>query len=490
MSKRLLEIIPGSLVWTTFVAAIALSFVRPIWAIYFIIIFDLLWLFRVLYFVTFLLIAWRRYRRTIRVDWLARVQTLPRWERIHHLIFLPTYKEPFEVIRGTLQSLRSAIYPKDKFIIVLAGEERDRDHFLANAKAIEAEFGSVFRHLLVTVHPAGLPDEIPGKGANSHYAGHRAQELIDQLGIPYEDVIVSSFDIDTCVHPHYLSYLTYLYLTHPKPTRTSYQPVALYSNTIWDAPAPVRVAAFGTTFWLMTELARPERLFTFSSHSMSFRALVDVGFWEKDIVSEDSRIFLQGLLWYHGDYTVTPMYLPVSMDTVQGETYGQYLAALYRQQRRWAMGVEHFPYMVRRFRQDPLIPFRKKIKYLFNHLEGMFTWATAPVLIFILGWLPLAVAGANGGTSLLVQNAPQTLQWLMRLAMLGVLISALVSLTLLPISPPKKHRFAWFVMLLQWMLLPVTFVIFGAFPAIDAQTRLALGRPLGFNVTAKRRSTL
>lgn len=488
MPKRLLEIIPGALMLTTFVVAIILSFVRPIWAIYFIILFDLLWLFRVLYFVIYLLIAARKYHETVRINWFDKVRTIANWERIHHLIFLPTYKEPLDVLRGTFESLRLVTYPKDKFIIVLAGEERDREHFLECARAIQAEFGESFKRILISVHPTGLPDEIPGKGSNIHYAGRRAQELVMELGILYEDVVVSSFDIDTCVHSQYFAYLTYLYLTNPNPMRTSYQPVALYSNTIWDAPAPVRIAAFGTTFWLMTELARPERLFTFSSHSMSLRALIDVGFWEKDIVTEDSRIFLQGLFRYHGDYTVTPMYLPVSMDTVHGETYRQYLVALYKQQRRWAWGVEHFPYMVSRFRQDPALPLRKKIKYLWNHLEGMYTWATAPILIFILGWLPLFVASHSNGKLLLVQNAPLTLEWLMRLAMVGVLVSALVSLSLLPACPPRKHRFAWVVMILQWILLPITFVLFGAFPAIDAQMRLMLGRYLGFNVTAKRRS--
>lgn len=53
---------------------------------------------------------------------------------------------------------------------------------------------------------------------------------------------------------------------------------------------------------------------TFSSHSMSLRMLIDVGYWQKDIVSEDSRIFLQGLVHYHGRYRVTPIQGPARLD--------------------------------------------------------------------------------------------------------------------------------------------------------------------------------
>ncbi len=487
MSKRFLEIIPGALVWGTLIGAVALSFLVPLTAIYLIIVFDLLWLFRVLYFVVYLVISWRRYRTTTRIVWRDRLSELPLATKIHHIVFLPMVKESITVVRDTLRAIVRAAYDPSKFIIVLAGEERSKDHFLAVTKEISKEYERVFQAILTTIHPADLPNEVKGKGSNLHFAGGEVQKYIDTLGIPYEEVIASSFDIDTIAHPEYFSYLTYLYSTEPNPTHASYQPVALYANTIWDAPAPVRIAAFGTTFWIMTELARPERLFTFSSHSMSFKMLVDVGFWEPDAVSEDSRIFLQGFFRYHGDYRVVPMYMPVSMDTVYGETYGAALKALYQQQRRWAWGVEHFPYMMRRFRADPLIPFRKKLKYIFNHLEGMYTWATAPLLIFLLGWLPLVVASSRTGTSILVQNAPFTLEWLMRFSMLGVLVSAVFSLSLLPHPPATHHRFHWLWMLVQWALLPITFIIFGSLPAIDAQTRLMLGKYLGFNVTAKRK---
>src|SRR3989344_5059843 len=100
---RWLEMIPGSLVWVTFALAIILSFVRPLWVMYFIILFDLYWLFRIAYFLFFLVVSLRRYRRAIRTDWLAKARELPGFGALRHLIFLPTYKEDIEIIRTTLK---------------------------------------------------------------------------------------------------------------------------------------------------------------------------------------------------------------------------------------------------------------------------------------------------------------------------------------------------------------------------------------------------
>lgn len=484
---RILEIIPASLVWTALILSIVLSFVKPIWVIYFIIIFDLYWFFRVLYFVFYVTLSYRRYKKHIVKDWMAEVKKIPEWDRLYHIVFLPTYNEPIEVLRTTFNGLVSNDYPLDKFIVVLAGEGRNLKHFQKVSRIIKNEYGDKFFKLLITVHPDNLPGEMKGKGANAHYAGHKSKELIDDLEIPYEDIIVSYFDSDTTVHKKYFSYLTYKYLTHPNPTKTSYQPVVLYNNNIWEAPAVMRVAAFGTVFWLLSELALPERLYTFSSHSMSYKALVDVNFWQKDIVTDDSRIFLQCFFRYHGEYTVTPMYIPVSMDTVMAGKYFRNFKNLYKQQRRWAWGIEHFPYMVTNFRKDKMISLKKKIKYLWNLTEGMFSWATAPLLIFILGRLPLYVVDNIEKTNVLVSNTPFILEILMQLAMIGILVSAILSLFLLPRKPKKDPWYKYLIMTLQWILLPVTLVIFGSFPAIEAQTRLMLGRYLGFWVTEKAR---
>ncbi|MDO8582166.1 MAG: glycosyltransferase family 2 protein [bacterium] len=484
---RFFEVIPAIVVWTTLIGSVVLSFTAPIIALYAIIAFDLYWLFRVTYFVFYLLIAWRRYREHVSIAWDKRLHasSLP-WRTIIHCIFLPTYKEPISVIRKTLQALSTVRYDTKHFLIILAGEERDREHFLKIAETLQHEFQGVFFDFLVTLHPRNLPDEIPGKGSNLHYAGEKVQEYIDAKHIAYSDCIVSTFDIDTIVHPQYFSYLTYIYCSTPDRQRVSYQPVALYNNNIWESNVFIRVASFGTTFWLMTELVRPERLFTFSSHSMSWQALVDVGFWEKRIVTEDSRIFLQGLIHYQGNYRVQPLYIPVSMNTVMVDSLWRSLVNLYKQQRRWAWGIEHFPYMLWHFFfQKNTIPRSTKFFYLWNLGEGMFSWATAPLLIFVLGRFPFWFAGDALQKSALYHNTPFVLESLLRLAMIGIFVSAILSLLLLPPHPGKRHPFSSLIMLVQWILLPVTIILFGSIPAIEAQTRLALGKKLGFWVTEK-----
>ncbi len=487
--RRVWEILPGATIWTLLIGSVVLSFVQPIWMMYFIILFDLYWLFRVFYFTPFILLSWMRYRAAIKRDWQTDAEALLGYEDIRHVVFLPFSRESAEIVRETLENLTKVTYPADRLVIVLAGEERYGEVLQEVRERVMPLFAGRFGGMLLTAHPQGLEGEIPGKGSNLHHAGHELLKKMGEFHLDADTTIVSSFDIDTLVHPQYFSALTHAYLTVPEPTRSSYQPMVFYNNNLWESPAVVRIAMFGTTFWLMQELARPEGMMTFSSHSMSLRMLIDVGFWQKDIVSEDSRIFLQGLVRYSGHYRVTPLYVPVSMDTVMTGEYWKALPALYKQLRRWAWGMENFPYMMETLWRDPAFPRWRKLVWMFKQFEGGVMWSTAPLLIFILGYLPFFAAPETYQAFAIFQNTPFTLQWLMRLSMVGLFFSAGLSLTLLP--PPPKHvskPYAYLTMILQWALLPLTYTFFGSFPATEAITRLMLGGKyrLGFHVSPKR----
>jgi hypothetical protein len=372
--------------------------------------------------------------------------------------------------------------------VVISGEERKKEHWQAIQKLITENYAGKFADIIFYTHPIDLPDEIPGKGSNIHYAEYEFKKYADAKGWDYIDIIISVFDIDTIVHREYFAHLAYLYNKHPRPDHSSYQPLTLYNNNLWQSPAIIRIMAFGTSFWMLFSLARLDNLVTFSSHSMSFKAIMDCGGHSKDIVSEDSRIFFQCWLRYNGDYEVTPLYIPVSMDTVRDDSLWQSLKNLYLQQRRWAWGTEHIPYLLWNFRLNKNISWFKKASILFHEWEGKWSWAVIAILITLVGRLPLWVAGNEVRQSALFFNAPNILEILMQLAMFGLFVSMIMSLLILPRRPGDQARHGYLFMVLQWALLPVSLIFFSSIPCLDAVTHLMFGKYLGFNVSVKKRS--
>ena len=412
------------------------------------------------------------------------------WRDIYHLIILPMSKEPYAVVRESFLSLAAANYPNDRFLVVLATEARAGQAAEETAQKIEAEFGRAFFKFLHAVHPDNLPGEIPGKGSNETWAARAAQrKIIDPENIPYANILVSVFDVDTQIFPDYFARLTYVFLRAENRLRAIYQPIPLFMNNIYQAPALARVVSFSSTFWQMMQQSRPERLTSFSSQSLPFQVLADIGFWHTDVVSEDSRIFWQGYLHYHGDFRVEPLLYPVSMDANVAPSFFQTMVNTYKQHRRWGWGVENIPYMLDGFRRDPLISRFQKWYWSFLVIEGFHSWATNALMIFALGWLPLMLGGAAFNDTLLSYNLPQITRFIMALAMVGIATSAIVAILLLPPQPKWFRPWHYLLYILQWLLIPVTLIIFGAFPGLEAQTRLMLGGKwrLGFWVTPKHR---
>ena len=505
---RFLEILPGAISWGTLIGVILLSWLKPVWIAFFIIFFVLYWLIRTIYFSFHLRSGYKKMRENEKIDWMGKLQNLldakrtPRrvapvtcnlklknWKNIYHLIILPMYKEPLEIVRETFQALLKTDYPKNRMIIVLAIEERAGEQAEKMAKKIEKEFGKNFFRFLITCHPHNLPGEIAGKGSNDAWASKKAKEFINNIPIPFENIIVSSFDIDTVVSPKYFSCLTYHYLTSEKPLQSSFQPIPVFLNNIWEAPPVSRIFSFSSTFWQTMCQERPEKLRTFSSHSMSFKTLIDVDFRQTNVISDDSRIFWQCFLKYNGDYRTIPLYYPISMDALVAPTFLKTLKNVYKQQRRWAYGVENLSYLIFGFIKNKKIPFLKKIHVGLIVWEGYWSWATNSFIIFLLGWLPLVLGGREFTQTLLAYNLPVFVRTILTIAMFGLIGSAYLSVLLIPPRPASVRRAKkkYLFLILEWLLIPLVMISFTALPALEAQTRWMLGKYMGFWPTEKSR---
>ncbi len=490
LRRRVLEALPGLLSWSTLIVLSVLAFILPFWVAVFIIIFDVYVLIRAFYMSVHLVFAYVTLRRMRHVNWIQRCRTvktdLP-WDKVHQAVLLPTYNESLEVLSASLRSIENCDFPRDRLHVVVGFEERAGKPARRRAAALRRRFAGSFGTFLTTFHPDGLPGEKRVKSANAVWAMKEMEKELASKNIKEEQVVVSNFDSDTVISRNYFSYLTYVFITHPDRYRASYQPLPMYHNNVWDAPAFSRVIATGSTFWQMIESIRPERLVTFSSHSMSLKALRDVGYWQKDVVSEDSRIFWQCLLHYNGQYRTEPLYTSVSMDAALASSWWQTLKNQYKQKRRWAWGIENFPYMALGFLRNRKIPFRTKFIYSFRTLEGHYSWATVATIVAGLGWLPVFFGGPEFHATFLSYSLPYMARGIMSVAMLGLLVSGALTLLLLPAKPDKYSAWRYLPMALQWVLVPVIATVLSALPALDAETRLMLGRDLQFNVMEKRR---
>jgi len=524
---------PAVLTWATFIGAIVFSYFAPFFVAIYIILFDLYWVLKAINTAMHLLSSFSKLRLHARYDWKKRMQSLQDpesckrglreqilsarsrkeirdlkhelfrlddtdftgrihdWRQIYHLVLLPTYKESLTVLDSSLRSIIDSNFPKEQILFVLATEERDRDLALENSRVLKERYGSHFLRFEVIMHPDGIEGEIKAKGANLTHAARRATAIFrDELKIPIENVIVSAFDSDTVVSKDYFSYLTYSFLTAAKPYRTSFQPMPVYNNNIWDAPAITRIIAVANSFWQMVEASRPDRLVTFSSHAMPLRALVDVDFWPVDVIADDSQIFWRCWLYYHGDYRAVPLFTTVSLDTMLDVTYWRTLIGQYKQKRRWAWGnSENIPYLVTNALKDRQIPWWKKFVYIERMVEGYYFWATASIMIAILGWLPLLLGGDKLSEDVLFFNLPLLTRLMMQVATVFLIISVYINLVMIPPRPKHFSRWRSFNMIFQWIFVPLVSTIFGSAPAIDAQTRMFLGRYLGFWVSPKERKT-
>lgn len=482
---RALEVLPAMLSWGTLLGVVVLSIYIPVWAAYLIIAFSLYWLLKTIYLSIHLRHNWKRLLHNMELDWSERLSHL-KHEHVRHLVILPFYKEPIEIVERSIEALSKTTGNKKRLMVVLAAEERAGEGAKKIAEELTNRYRSAFGNMLVTVHPKDVPGEMAGKGSNISYAAEEARQLLlDKQGIPYGDVIVSALDVDTVVYPKYFQCLMWHFLTVEDPYHTSFQPVPLYNNNIWDAPALSRVVAISSSFWQMIQQERPEKLATFSSHAVSFLALHRVGYWQRNMVSEDSRIFWNLFFANRGNYRVVPMAFPVSMDANLSPQFWKTMSNIYQQHRRWTWGVENVPYIIFQSLKHGEVPFRKRLRAIAVQVEGFWSLATHPLILLLLGWLPIMLGNRAFHVTVLSYNLPIAARTVLTLAMVGLILSAAISLSLLPPRPGHFGKPKVIVQVVQWLLVPFTMVVFSAIPGLDSQTRLAFGRYLGFWVTPK-----
>ena len=487
--KRFLEIVPGFISWGIIIFFVVLFIFRPFLAAVAMIVYLLYWVCRLLYMSILLIMAHQRVLSKRNINWLdmcKEVRSDIKFEDMAHVVLYATYKEPLEVLEESLNSLKEINYPKKQIIVVLAGEEREAGSSDKLGR-ISEEFRSYFKDILVTIHPKDIKGEIPGKGANATYAAKKVELYLESKGYDLRNVVISCFDADTCPDRNYFACLAYSFLNSPKRYRTSFQPFPVYSNNIYKAPAFARVMEIGSTFWQLIESMRFEKFITFSSHSMSFKTLVEVNYWPVNLISDDSLIFWKCFLKFNGDYRTYPLDIPVYMDIAVGKNFVDTIKVQYRQKRRWAWGVENFVFLGLEFIKHKNIPTIIKIKRLFQTLDNHINWATWTIIISFITPLTLLWGKIIFKDSLVIFNLSYINSIIFNSLSFILVLCIVISSEFLPPRPKGVSRLIYVSFILQWLLIPLISATLGSLPSLDAQTRLMLGKYLYFYPTPKLR---
>nr|WP_243752168.1 glycosyltransferase family 2 protein [Leucobacter weissii] len=403
-----------------------------------------------------------------------------------------------------------------------------------SVRLLELEFGHLFRAFLPVEHPAGLPDEIPGKGGNITYGGRYLARWVEEQGIDPESVLVTTLDCDNRVHPAYFDYVSYEFVRARDPQRLSFQPISLFVNNVWHAPAPTRVIAAGNSLWNLTSTMRPFSLRNFASHTQPLAALIEMDFWSRRTIVEDGHQYWRSFFHFRGDYGVVPVHVPIYQDAVLAENLPRTLRAQFKQLCRWAYGASDVPFVGVRMleRERAAAPFGATLRRFILLLDSHVTLSTiAPMLAFGV-WIPSWFAELFGKTlhepseSILVNGISETerlaqilglgtaqvttpsvqafiqpipdfadrlaalLPFLVDsvrpLATVAVVVTIVLTLLTLPPRPPEVSRLRNLGMIAQWVLLPITMICYNALSAITSQLRLLLGRYReSFDVTEK-----
>ena len=521
---RFLEILPGLISYSAIILLFLLSWLDPVLGAIYLFILISSTLVKAIGVAYRTVQGYKVIERAGRVDWRGRIEDLehphesyerlrddenksyhferhienlkmiasmekeyPKPSQIYHIVIMTAYNEGPEILDPSIKAVQDSTFPSDHIIFVLAYEERGGEAMEATAKSLAKKYKGTFKHFMLVKHPADLPGEVVGKGPNLVYAGQAVSKYVTDKHLPVENIIVTSLDSDNRMALRYLDSVAYEFIVHPNRQRLSYQPVSIFTNNIWDAPAPTRVIAVSNSFFNVISTMRPHSLRNFASHSQPLQALIAMDFWSKRTIVEDGHQYWRSLFFFSGDYSVLPIRIPIYQDAVIDETFWKTIKAQFIQVRRWYYGASDVAYVGSKLfvpRSRRYMSFWRLFPKFLRLLDGHVTLAIMAPIITFGGWVPMIMNYSSH--AMVAYNLPNIISIIETVASIGILVTVFVSFRILPKRPKKYKKGRNLLMILQWILMPITSILYQSIAAYYAQTRLMLGLYMEkFDVTRK-----
>ena len=407
----------------------------------------------------------------------------PPVEKIEHLVIVPVYKETMAVLELTLEHLMHVGFPMSAVHVLFAMESADPNAQKTRQLIIDHAKGRL-PNLYFSFHTLEA-GEVAGKSANQAFAIRWfRREVLPGSGIDPAYLVVTSLDADYRMHPGYFADLTVNYAADPERSVHIFQPIPMFFNNIWKVNVFARVqSALGTQIQMARQLNHRENR-SWSSYAASYLSVTEAGDWDVDVIQEDSRLFWKVFFRFGHRVRIAPLFHPVFGDAVHGRTYLASVRNLYDQIRRWAWGASDVPYVIMRCIEHREIPLYERFVACREVVTNYFNWATMPLILGVGTLLPLWFNPSFTHT-VMGYNLPIFTSRLLTFTSVVMVFFIWIDATLSPKRPAHwtPWRKTWSY--LQWLMMPVMGILFSALPALDAQTRLMMGKDLDYKVTEK-----
>ncbi|MEK7633530.1 MAG: hypothetical protein AAB437_01665 [Patescibacteria group bacterium] len=481
--QRLLEIIVPISSWFLITLPLWLSPFHPAIVAYFIIAFDLYFFSKSLSTAYSSVVSYNEILFHSQIKYDKKLKSLKNANVLKHFIIIPNFKEPLHKLDETIQVLIDNDFPNKKNLyLVLAFEKREREA-VNKSQLISAKYGNHFNKIISCYHPLKKNEE-PGKASNQTFAAKIVDRYVIKNNFDRKNILITVCDADSKLPKNYFSYLSFEYLRDKDRLFHFYwAPVLLYNN-FWQLPFLVRIQATLSSILRLSFLSQKENLIQVSTYSTNLWMLKKINFWDTDIIPEDWHIFYQAFFTFGKNVRTIPLFTIVNGDAVYSGGTMKTLVNRYEQEKRWAWGVSDVGYVLKRFFQTPNIDFWQKMKRIIFIVETHLFW---PVSFFILT---------------ISASVPPLINPSFKRTVLGLLLPKLSALILtlssgmlilyiyLDIKLRQKVNMKTSVsnlplLIIQWYLLPVVSFFFSSLPALDAHTRILLGKKLKYKVTEK-----
>lgn len=479
---RFFDVVIPVLSWLIITMPLWMSPFHPALVAYFIIAFDLYFLYSCLQTVYYSTLSYNLVSAAEKIPFKQLLNKHTHVHKLYHFIIIPNYKEPLHKLEKTIDHIVANGYQPSHMILVLAFEKRE-ESAQDKAAALKLKYKDSFGAILESYHVLQSHEEA-GKASNQTAAAKDISTYVRQHDIDPKYAVLTICDADSALPENYFDYLGYTYLHDEDRIHHFYwAPVLLYNN-FWQLPLFIRIQATLSSILRLAFLSQKDNLIQISTYSASLWLIEEIGYWDVDIIPEDWHVFLQAYFTFGEKVKTIPLYTLIGSDAVFAGSLVKTFLTRYEQEKRWAWGVSDIGYALRRSISTPHIPLLPKAKKIAFLIKNHLLWPISFFILTVSASIPPLI-NPNFKSTVLGFLLPQLSGIILTVSSSMIIIYVFLDIQLRKKMNIHTRLSAVPMMLIQWYFLPIISFLLSSLPALESHTRIILKKNITYKVTEK-----